>query len=240
MENDNASVIAFTGRHGTGKTTMINHFVHNNPFPDINVYAVKSRAKNIYADHNVRIQDPLPYEKRLEIQKDVFSSWIDMMYSCKKNLDPRKKNIILTDRSPLDIAAYLFVDYVRGISDNLEAETKRFLNTALIYASDHNTADYNNKITTHIVYDHTFDIGERGFSNLFDLSYLAIHDKFLNMLSERQHKNGKRISDIPNIVRPDNLDLESNKDTHAFIFNKRYIDLLNVIQNIFYPHLIKR
>ena len=232
-KDDNAGLIAFTGRHGTGKTTMIEHFAATNPFPDVKVHVARSQAKNVHNGYGVCIQDPLSYEKRLTIQEDILSSWISEIRKCLDRCDPDYKNIILTDRSPVDIAAYLLVDYTRGISKDLEDRTQIFVDTALKCAKKR-------IITSHIYYRYTFDIQERDFANIFNTTYLAIHNRMLRKLHEDQGMTHV----LSRIIAAESFQysfmddgLEPDTDMCSFIFNKRYMELLSTIQRVFYPNL---
>ena len=235
--SDNVGIIALTGRHGTGKTTMINRFEETNPFPNIKVHLAKSQAKHVYNAYGARIQDALSYEKRLEIQEAILDSWAREIKECLKNVDPSKKNVILTDRSTIDIASYLLVNYTQGMSKELDNRTQDFLNKALAYAKKH-------IITTHIVFKYTFNIDERDFSNLFNTSYIAMHDKLLSGLRTEQPNDYSMPPKIGSekVIRAAQSFCVDENDTDLcnFIFNKRYMELSLAVQNIFYPNLIRR
>ena len=232
--SDNVGIVALTGRHGTGKTTMINNFAETNPFSNIKVHLAKSQAKHIYNAYDVRIQDALSYEKRLEIQEAILESWTHEIKECLKNVDPDKKNIILMDRSTIDIASYLLVNYTQGMSKELDNRTQVFLDNALAYAEK-------NIITCHIVYKYTFNIDKRDFSNLFNTSYSAIHDKLLSRLHTEQPvdylaRSSIRSEKVIQAAQSFRVD-ENDTDLCEFIFNKRYMELSTEIQNICYPNL---
>lgn len=97
-------LVSLTGIHGAGKTTLANML------KDDGYHFVASQAKEIHDAHGYRTTDNIPFGNRVVIQRDILKCWMESIVRASK-----QHGKIVTDRSPLDFAAYMHLDIPRDL-----------------------------------------------------------------------------------------------------------------------------
>lgn len=97
--------IGLTGAHRTGKTTIAVKLAEINACP-----FVQSSSSKIAADMGIDLTRPLTFETRLAFQEEIFRVY-DAMYVAQGG------RMFVSDRTPMDLAAYLIADIPNDLSD---------------------------------------------------------------------------------------------------------------------------
>ena len=102
--------IALVGVHRTGKTTLAHSFIEECP-----EYSYLSLdASSIFKKNNVDPSSYLDFDERLRIQYEILTS-------SEEKLSKHKNELFITDRSPIDFAAYLLGDVTAKSPDYFRA-----------------------------------------------------------------------------------------------------------------------
>lgn len=102
--------IALIGPHRTGKTTLAHSFIEKYP-----KYAyLPLGASHIFKRHNVDPSQYLDFDERLRIQYEILTA-------AYETLSKHKHDLFISDRSPIDFAAYLLSDITAKSPDYFKA-----------------------------------------------------------------------------------------------------------------------
>lgn len=97
--------IGFTGSHRTGKTTLAEKVAENNGFR-----FVQSPVSLIAKKMGIDFSKSVPFDKRMEFQETALAV-IEAAYEDARN------EMFVSDRTPLDFAAYLAADIPMELAD---------------------------------------------------------------------------------------------------------------------------
>ncbi len=121
--------IGLCGAHRVGKTTLAQAVSHAASCPFL-----RTKTSHIFRKHGLDPAQPMPFPTRLRIQWDVLSAGIDVWQQAERRF--------ISDRTPLDMAAYTLADIHgatdvddEGVAEYLDTcfhETNRFFSTLII------------------------------------------------------------------------------------------------------------
>ena len=113
------------GSHRTGKTTLAKAFSENT-----GVLFVQTTASQVFADMGLNPKIDYPMRIRLDIQKKILESF-------EKQCRKYARQPFITDRTPIDFAAYMLADIQRGgnISDPLSKEIVKYVDDCISVAN---------------------------------------------------------------------------------------------------------
>lgn len=104
-------MITLAGSHRTGKTTLAHAFAQAQGIPFLRTSAVEAfRAMG----KDPKVQYPI--EERFAIQKALLHVFVKQYVSAQQSAGT--SGLFITDRSPLDLAAYMLADMNRGTADS--------------------------------------------------------------------------------------------------------------------------
>lgn len=117
--------MGLTGAHRTGKTTIAEHIVKHNELP-----FVVSSASAIAAEMGIDLTKPLSFSLRLAYQERILEVY-EAMYE-------EQRDCFITDRTPLDLAAYLIADVPNDLADPmLIARTQLYIERCFAVTNRH-------------------------------------------------------------------------------------------------------
>lgn len=123
------SGIGLCGAHRVGKTTLAQAVSQATGIPFL-----KTHTSHIFQQHGLDPAQPMPFDTRLAIQQEILAAG--------KAVWQQETGRFLSDRTPLDMAAYTLADvhgtttlnetaFMRYLTDCIEA-TNRFFSTLII------------------------------------------------------------------------------------------------------------
>lgn len=106
--------IAIIGAHRTGKSTLAAAAAAR-----MNLPFVRTQVSEIFRDLGIDPAAKLPFEVRLEVQNVVLDRCCDLWKS--------ERGVFITDRSPIDMAAYMLADINHNVGYDVCAEVTRYI-----------------------------------------------------------------------------------------------------------------
>jgi len=117
--------MGLTGAHRTGKTTVADAVTRHNELP-----FVVSSASQIAQEMGIDLTKPIPFPLRLAYQErilEVYTALYEAQNDC-----------FITDRTPLDLAAYLIADVPNDLTDPaLIARTRLYIEKCFAITNKH-------------------------------------------------------------------------------------------------------
>lgn len=112
-------LLGLIGAHRTGKTTLARALGE-----ELGVPVCETRLSQAMREMGVSPQADVPFAERLELQNRLLGCLIDS-YQEATTANP-SANLIITDRTPMDIAAYTLAEVQRqSLTKKLEADLER-------------------------------------------------------------------------------------------------------------------
>jgi len=117
--------IGLTGAHRTGKTTIVDQLCEKNPFP-----AVRSSVSAIAAERGFEFKADNTLSERIEFQEHVLQ-FMTAQYEAQLG-------IFFTDRTPMDMAAYMLADVRAGeIDPELDKRVQAYVERCIEVTNRH-------------------------------------------------------------------------------------------------------
>lgn len=108
--------LAFSGTHGSGKTTLAKLIATKT-----GAQFLPSNAGEVHRQFGVTASENIPFNLRIEIQIAILNDWEEAVAA------GLEKGPVVTDRSPLDFAAYLLAEVPRDLDERLSASANHFI-----------------------------------------------------------------------------------------------------------------
>ncbi|MPS48494.1 AAA family ATPase [Methylobacillus sp.] len=104
--------IGLTGCHRTGKTTLAKAYAEEH-----GVVFCPTKTTEVFERLGMDPKAEYPLEQRLDIQEAILESLIEQYIACGER-------VFITDRTPLDLAAYTLTEVYRGVEMTPETEDR--------------------------------------------------------------------------------------------------------------------
>lgn len=114
--------IGFSGAHRTGKTTLAKEFADRMRLPFLETNIANVSIWEIFNPH-----DYLTFAERIEVQGHILET-IQSIFKEKRN----SKSLIVTDRTPIDVLAYLFANIDQTTSQLFDSRVSSFIKSCQI------------------------------------------------------------------------------------------------------------